>query len=248
MRRRIIYSEMKTLLQQCRFNRTKYFDFWKIINWSLPDTTLSTIWGVDRGNIRARRVRLHSGSSRWRLKRDAGHPVFLAAIGLEKLKSKKFSGPKPTAPHTTVTRNQMSIPTEIRLELLSHNDEGVPSFRLGVELLNSGRQRLSATIEADNDMQHPQVASVADDIGLQDQDRQVLLLAAYEKMVRYHGTGPTGGTIQLSRWVTPDISSWVRRATYQPASGRILRTMRRLRPAGIPSSPIKEFTESLEGS
>ena len=140
----------------------------------------------------------------------------------------------------------MPIPTEICLELLSHNDEGVPSFRLGVELLESGGRRLTATIKPNQNMQHPQIICVADEIGLQDQDRQVLLLAAYEKMVRYHGTGPTGGTIQFARWVIPDISDWVRRNAYQPTSSRILRTMRGLLPAGVAPSPIKEFTESLE--
>jgi hypothetical protein len=231
-----------------RSYQTRYQTFWQTVNWNLPDGVLGVVWQVDRGNIRARRVRSQKGPPRWWLNRDHGNPVFLAALALEKLKSKKFNSPRPAGPYITAKGNKMPIPTEINLELLSHNDEGVPSFRLGIELLGTDRRRLSATVEPDQDMQHPQVIVVADDIGFQDPDRQMLLLAAYEKMVRYHGTGPTGGTIQLSRWVTPDISPWVRRATYQPASGRILRKMRRLRPAGMPWSPIKEFTESLEGS
>ncbi len=140
----------------------------------------------------------------------------------------------------------MRIPTEINLELLSHNDEGVPSFRLGIELLDANRKGVSATIEPDENMQNPQVSSIDDKTGLQEQDRQMLLLAAYEKMVRYHGEGHIGGTIVYSRWVMPDISVWVRRLTYQSAAGRILRAMRKLQPADVMQSPIKEFTESVE--
>jgi hypothetical protein len=140
----------------------------------------------------------------------------------------------------------MSIPTEIHLEFLSHNDEGVPSFRLGIEPLNANRKAISANIEPDENMQHPQISSIDDDIGLQEQDCRILLLAAYEKMVRYHGTGPVGGTIVYSRWVMPDISVWVRLVTYESVAGRILRAMRKAQPARTSASPIKEFTESVE--
>jgi len=232
-------------LQRTRRKHSRYDTFWITVNWKLPDTVLASVWTVDRGNIRARRVRLHKGPPRWRLRRDHGHPVFLAAIALEKLKSKKFTGPRPAGPYTTTKGTEMSIPTEIHLELLSHNDEGVPSFRLGIELLDANRQGISATVEPDQNMQHPQVSSVADQIGLQDQDRQMLLLAAYEKMVRYHGTGSIG-TIVYSRWVMPDLSVWVRRLAYQPVAGRILRAIRKVQPAGTSTSPIKEFTESVE--
>jgi hypothetical protein len=229
-----------------RSYRNLYERFWQKLNWQLPDSILSSIWKMDRGNLHAWRIRLRQLPPRWRVRGHENHPVFRAAVQLEKLKAKNFTGPRPAKPFTTSKGNVMPIPTEIRLELLSYNDEGEPSFRLGVELVESGRQRLTATIEPHQNMPHPQISCVADEIGLQDQDCQALLLVAYEKMKRYHGTGPTGGTIQLSRWVTPDISSWVRRATYQPISSRILRVMRGLQPAGVPSSPIKEFTESLE--
>jgi hypothetical protein len=238
-------SELRDDVPEFRPYRTRYGAFWLAINWKLPDQVLADIWQVDRGNIRARRVRLRKGTPRWRQRRDHGHPVFLAAIALEKLKSKKFTGPRPAGPYTTTKGTEMSIPTEISLEILSHNDEGVPSFRLGIELLDANRIGVSATIEPVENMQNPHVSAVDDEIGLQDQDRQMLLLAAYEKMVRYHGTGSIG-TIVYSRWVMPDLSVWVRRLAYQPVAGRILRAMRKVHPAGTSASPIKEFTESVE--
>ncbi len=241
----MVHAPEKTQNPERRSYQTRYEAFWKTLNWKLPDGVLSDVWQVDRGNVRARRNRLRKGSPRWRQRRDQANPVFLAAISLEKLKSKKFTDPRPAGPYTTTKGTEMSIPTEIHLELLSHNDEGVPSFRLGIELLDANRQGISATVEPDQNMQHPQVSSVADQIGLQDQDRQMLLLAAYEKMVRYHGTGSIG-TIVYSRWVMPDLSVWVRRLAYQPVAGRILRAMRKVQPAGTSTSPIKEFTESVE--
>ncbi len=227
-----------------RSYRSRYIPFWRTINWMLPDSVLAEIWNVDRGNIRARRVRLRRGSPRWRRVRDQFNPVFQAATAVESLKAKKFTGPRPAGPYIT-KGTEMCIPTEIHLELLSHNDEGVPSFRLGIELLDANRIGVSATIEPDENMQNPHVSAVDDEIGLQDQDRQMLLLAAYEKMVRYHGTGSIG-TIVYSRWVMPDLSVWVRRLAYQPVAGRILRAMRKVQPAGTSTSPIKEFTESVE--
>jgi hypothetical protein len=229
-----------------RLNRTRYESFWESLNWKLPDGALCEIWNVDRGNIRARRVCLRKGPPRWRPRRDHGHPVFLAAIALEKLKSKQFTGLRPAGPYTTTKGIEMSIPTEISLELLSHNEEGVPLFRLDIALLDANLQGVSATVEPDENMQQPQVSAVHDEIGLQDQDRRMLLLAAYEKMVRYHGTGPIGGTIVYSRWVMPDVSVWVRQLTYRSVAGRILGAMRKLQPAGVVQSSIKEFTESVE--
>src|SRR5690242_4400915 len=48
-----------------RRNRTRYQGFWDAINWELPDSTLSRIWGVTRGNLRQRRVRLAAGPPRF---------------------------------------------------------------------------------------------------------------------------------------------------------------------------------------
>src|SRR5688500_7786694 len=44
-----------------RQNHTRYARFWDTINWRLPDSVLSAAWGVMRGNIRHRRVRLGVG-------------------------------------------------------------------------------------------------------------------------------------------------------------------------------------------
>jgi hypothetical protein len=229
-----------------RRNRTRYEPYWLTLNWRLPDGVLAEIWNVDRGNIRARRIRLGKGPPRWRLRRDHGHPVFLAAIALEKLKSKKFTGPRPAGPYLTSKGTKMSIPVQVSLELLRYGDEGEPAFCLTLDLLNANGKSLTAAIDVDYKWEHPTISNEVDFLGLQDHDRRALTLAAYEKMVRFHGAGPTGGVIQYSRWVVPDISDWVRRSQYHAAAGRILRTLRRLQPAGAMQAPIKEFTESVE--
>ncbi len=194
----------------------------------------------------ARRVRLRKGPPRWRQCGDDGHPVFFAAIELEKLKSKRFTGPRPAGPYPTSKGIKMSIPVQVSLELLRYGDEGEPAFFLTLDLLNANGKSLTAAIDVDYKWENPTISNEMDFLGLQDHDQRALTLAAYEKMVRFHGAGPTGGVIQYSRWVVPDISDWVRRSLYHAAAGRILRTLRRLQPAGAVQAPIKEFTESVE--
>src|SRR4051812_21249754 len=46
-----------------RRNDTRYVEFWNTINWALPDNTLHRIWGVTRGNLRQRRLRIGAGSA-----------------------------------------------------------------------------------------------------------------------------------------------------------------------------------------
>ena len=232
-------------LRPTRTYHTAYEAFWSAINWKLPDGILSNVWLTDRGNIRARRARLRKGPPRWRQRRDRGHPVFLAAIALEKLKSKKFTGLRPAGPYRESQGKNMPIPAQIGLELLSH-DDGAPSFCLTIELLNAVGKSLTATIALDHNNENALIKSEVDNVGLQVHDRHALVMAAFHKMIRFHGEGPTGGTIQFSRWIVPDITGWVRLSVYRPTAGRILRAMRKLQPVATISSVTKEFSESVE--
>ena len=79
-----------------RYNQTRYAEFWKRINWELPDTVLSDIWKTNRGNLRARRARLGIPSPRWRLPRDRKNVVFVTAIQWVVEKSREFRAPRPS--------------------------------------------------------------------------------------------------------------------------------------------------------
>jgi hypothetical protein len=78
-----------------RRNRGRYFQLWAAINWSLPNSTLARIWGLDYGNLRARRIRLGAGEPRWHVHRDGADPVFQAALSLERLKARRYRGARP---------------------------------------------------------------------------------------------------------------------------------------------------------
>lgn len=81
-----------------RLNSSHYDLFWHTTNWMLPDAVLADIWRVDRGNLRARRVRLGIGPPRWRVMKDSANPVFRAALALERVKPARFVGPRLAGP------------------------------------------------------------------------------------------------------------------------------------------------------
>lgn len=79
-----------------RRNASRYDKFWATINWRLPDTTLSAIWGVGRGNIRQRRVRLGVDDPSYDGRLDQHHPGFQEETAAELRRFQRFSA---TIPH-----------------------------------------------------------------------------------------------------------------------------------------------------
>lgn len=75
--------------------RTKYGRFWSTINWRLPDNTLSVIWGVMRGNIRQRRLRLGVGGAVYSARRDTKDPNYKQEVAKEQRLANSFVGPRP---------------------------------------------------------------------------------------------------------------------------------------------------------
>lgn len=78
-----------------RNNHTRYAEFWGELNWSLPDLVLSRIWGVDRGNLRRRRERLHKGKPLFDQARDHGTTSYSSAVEREERKAASYEGPRP---------------------------------------------------------------------------------------------------------------------------------------------------------
>jgi hypothetical protein len=78
-----------------RCNGTRYAPFWATINWRLPDSVLSAIWGVMRGNIRQRRVRLGVGDATYDGRLDMKNPAYLEEVDREKRRARRFEGPRP---------------------------------------------------------------------------------------------------------------------------------------------------------
>jgi hypothetical protein len=78
-----------------RFNQTRYATFWLSLNWQLPDGALAEIWGIDRGNLRRRRERLHKGAPKYDLVRDHGDAKLTELIRREERKSRGYQGPRP---------------------------------------------------------------------------------------------------------------------------------------------------------
>lgn len=48
-----------------RKNHSKYIEFWHQINWDLPDSDLSEIWGTERGNVQSKRKFLGMQKPKW---------------------------------------------------------------------------------------------------------------------------------------------------------------------------------------
>lgn len=82
-------------LRGARSNWTRYERFWARINWDLPDSVLSAVWGVDRGNLRQRRDRINVGPPRFRLPVARSDPHFVRAVFNERLRSKRYHGARP---------------------------------------------------------------------------------------------------------------------------------------------------------
>jgi hypothetical protein len=81
-----------------RTNKSRYDSFWHGLNWSLPNSILAQIWGIDYGNLRARRIRLGIHPPKWLVRRDAAKQAFQLAIQAEKLKRRYYRGPRPSSP------------------------------------------------------------------------------------------------------------------------------------------------------
>jgi hypothetical protein len=78
-----------------RFNQTRYAAFWETINWDLPDSVLHAIWGVWRGNLRQRRLRIHAGPPRFTVPSARSDPRFIEAVVREKRVARRYDGPRP---------------------------------------------------------------------------------------------------------------------------------------------------------
>jgi hypothetical protein len=78
-----------------RRNRTRYEQFWSLIDWSLPDSVLSDVWGVKRGNLRQRRVRLGIDAPRFNVLRDFRSAQFVKAVSDERRRAAEYAGPRP---------------------------------------------------------------------------------------------------------------------------------------------------------
>jgi hypothetical protein len=82
-------------LRGARRNRTRYEAFWSIIDWRLPDTSLARIWGVARGNLRQRRLRVRAGLPRFCAKAHSDNARYRIAIAKEEERARSYSGPRP---------------------------------------------------------------------------------------------------------------------------------------------------------
>ena len=78
-----------------RLNRTKYAAFWDTINWHLPDGVLAAIWGVFRGNLRQRRLRIGAGSPKFKYPDALFDPRFIKAVFREKQVARRYDGLRP---------------------------------------------------------------------------------------------------------------------------------------------------------
>jgi hypothetical protein len=223
----------------------RHLEFWKILNWNLPDDMLAHIWNLECDTLRDQRNRGNHNLPRWVASEDGGHPVFKAAVQLEKLKARKFTGAKPANNKPILSKGEdMKITTEVSLDIIKRNDYGAMLLDLHIRLIGVDGKYLSADIDAEEDLTHPRIVSSTDTLGLTGTDQQAFALAAYSHMVRYFGEGPTGGTIKWARWVEVDLSSWIEQVLYHPAAGRVIRI---LSAQMLTTSPVaKSFTESLE--
>jgi hypothetical protein len=82
-----------------RTNRSRYSGFWAKINWDLPNSDLSAIWHVDRGNILSKRRDLGKPAAKWakdKYSRLEDMPAeYHAAVASEQRKSGRYRGPRP---------------------------------------------------------------------------------------------------------------------------------------------------------
>lgn len=79
-----------------RQHSTRYAKFWNTINWRLPDSSLSAIWKVTRGNIRQRRVRLGVGDAAYNARWDRENESYLSEVAHERRRAARFEGLRPS--------------------------------------------------------------------------------------------------------------------------------------------------------
>jgi len=82
-------------LRKSRRNHSRYDAFWRAANWSLPDCAIAKAWGVDRSNVRTRRIRCHMPRARWTSPVDETNAAFQATLKLEIVRATRFDGPRP---------------------------------------------------------------------------------------------------------------------------------------------------------
>jgi hypothetical protein len=78
-----------------RHNRSRYDEFWEIVNWDLPDSVLSELWGVARGNLRQRRVRLGKGKCAFNVRNSRHSSDFKRQVQCEEGRARNYDGPRP---------------------------------------------------------------------------------------------------------------------------------------------------------
>jgi hypothetical protein len=82
-------------LRGARRNRSRYDQFWKLVDWELPDGVLERIWGVWRGNLRNRRLRTDAGSASFSAGVDHADRRFREAVARQIRAAVKYHGPRP---------------------------------------------------------------------------------------------------------------------------------------------------------
>src|SRR5688572_26396631 len=78
-----------------RRNHTQYAHFWQKVNWELPDSVLERVWGVTRGNLRQRRLRMGMGRPAFLLPADTTNARYRLALARERRRARSYHGPRP---------------------------------------------------------------------------------------------------------------------------------------------------------
>ncbi len=78
-----------------RKNKSRYSDFWKQLNWHLPDSDLAEIWGVERGNIQSKRRSLGKDRPMWSRAEWSTSSVYQQTKGQEEARAAEYTGRKP---------------------------------------------------------------------------------------------------------------------------------------------------------
>ena len=88
-------AAMKEGVRGQRHNYSRYGEFWRLIDWALPDLSLEQIWGVSRQNVRHRRVRIGAGAPKFSARAQNWPDEFITAFSREIVKAQKYHGPRP---------------------------------------------------------------------------------------------------------------------------------------------------------
>lgn len=75
---------------------SRFEEFWRTLNWELPDGTLEEVWGISRGNLASRRHRMKMGPPRFDRRADYHSAYFQHLVREERLKQRAFRGERPS--------------------------------------------------------------------------------------------------------------------------------------------------------